>query len=68
MDQLDTQRPLTLREVASHLRYSPATVKALATRGLLPGRKLGKEWRFDRLGIIEICRVRVQRRQTNRNR
>ena len=36
----------TVEEVASYLRLSPTTVRAMARRGDLPGRKVGRVWRF----------------------
>jgi len=37
---------LTIAEVASLLRVSPDTVYRLAASGELPGRKIGRVWRF----------------------
>lgn len=43
---LSTEPLWTVEEVASYLRLSPTTVRAMARRGDLPGRKVGRVWRF----------------------
>ncbi len=43
---------LTINEVAELLRVSRYTVYRLASRGELPGRKIGRVWRFPK-GAIE---------------
>lgn len=63
MNNMDANRPLTVAEVADFLRYSQQAVRLFAERGQLPGCKVGREWRFDRRAIFEICRPRVQRRE-----
>jgi excisionase family DNA binding protein len=42
---------LTCDEVAQILRVSSETVRHLAAAGELPGRKIGRAWRFSRLAI-----------------
>jgi excisionase family DNA binding protein len=37
---------LTVDDVARLLELKPYTVKGYARRGILPGRKLGRTWRF----------------------
>jgi excisionase family DNA binding protein len=37
---------LTVEDVARLLELKPYTVKEYARRGILPGRKLGRNWRF----------------------
>lgn len=37
---------LTVADVAALLDLKPYTVKDYARRGILPGRKLGRTWRF----------------------
>ena len=44
---------LTLDEVAELLRADVEDVRTLAERGKLPGRKLGGEWRFARLAVLD---------------
>jgi excisionase family DNA binding protein len=39
-------------EAAVLLRVTPQTVRNLAAKGQLPGKKVGKEWRFSRSGLI----------------
>lgn len=42
---------LTEREVAAMLHVTPKGVQSLARRGILPGRKVGRYWRFRRSWI-----------------
>ncbi len=42
---------LTLDEAARYLRVSPQEVDHLATRGDLPAKKIGEQWRFSRSAI-----------------
>jgi excisionase family DNA binding protein len=44
---------LTAAEAAQLLRVGEGTVRELAARGDLPGRKLGRQWRFSRLALLE---------------
>ncbi|HEX3804178.1 MAG TPA: helix-turn-helix domain-containing protein [Solirubrobacteraceae bacterium] len=37
---------MTVQDVATLLELKPYTVKEYARRGILPGRKLGRTWRF----------------------
>ena len=39
---------MTVEEVARHLKLKPQTVYKWAQEGIIPGAKLGKEWRFRR--------------------
>jgi excisionase family DNA binding protein len=50
---LELRDVLTLEEAAELLRADAADVAALAERGKIPGRKLGGEWRFARLAILD---------------
>jgi hypothetical protein len=43
-------------DVASLLELKPYTVKEYARRGILPGRKLGRTWRFLRPELEEAIR------------
>ena len=43
---LGTEPLWTVEEVARYLRLSPGTVRAMARRGELPARKIGRVWRF----------------------
>jgi excisionase family DNA binding protein len=44
---------LTVADVAALLDIKPYTVKEYARRGILPGRKLGRNWRFLRPELEE---------------
>jgi excisionase family DNA binding protein len=44
---------LTLQEAAEYLRVSTGEVDALATRCVLPGRKIGDQWRFHRCALVD---------------
>ncbi len=44
---------LTVGEVAGFMRVSRETVYRLAARGELPGRKIGRIWRFPKEAIRE---------------
>ena len=47
------QEVLTLKEAARYLRLPPASLKKYAERGDIPGRQLGKEWRFLKSALNE---------------
>jgi excisionase family DNA binding protein len=47
---------LTVADVAALLDLKPYTVKEYARRGILPGRKLGRTWRFLRPELEEAIR------------
>jgi excisionase family DNA binding protein len=47
---------LTAKEVAEYLRISETVVKRYASRLAIPGRQLGKEWRFSRMAVEEWLR------------
>ena len=38
-------RTLTTKDVAAFLNLSPETVREQFNKGLLPGRKIGRDWR-----------------------
>jgi excisionase family DNA binding protein len=44
---------LTAEQLAELLQVDEQTVRDLARRGELPGRKLGREWRFSRAAVLE---------------
>ena len=44
---------LTLEQLATVLDVDAETVRALAESGELPGRKLGDEWRFSRVAVMD---------------
>lgn len=41
-------------QVAKHLRVSSRHVNRMAARGILPARRLGRVWRFDRSEIVKF--------------
>lgn len=43
---------LSLEELAELLQVKPADVRRLAERGELPGRKIGRSWRFSREAVL----------------
>jgi excisionase family DNA binding protein len=44
---------LNVEEAAAYLRFSPYTIREKAREGEIPGRKMGKEWRFSRRALLE---------------
>jgi hypothetical protein len=49
---------MTAEELAGFLRVPEATVRQYAVRFYIPGRQIGKEWRFWRVAIQEWLRGR----------
>jgi excisionase family DNA binding protein len=45
---------MTLRETAQFLRVSEMTLLRLVNRGVIPGLKLGRQWRFSRDTIADL--------------
>lgn len=52
---------LDANEVGNLLRVHPRTVIRLASKGNLPGFKVGDQWRFRREAIEEYIRTQEQR-------
>lgn len=52
---MDTTRKevMTIEDVANYLRIPRSSVYKLAQKGDLPGRKVGKHWRFHRGTIAD---------------
>jgi len=48
-----TPEVLTVEQLADLLQVDGRTVRSLAARGELPGRKLGREWRFARRAVLD---------------
>ncbi len=44
---------LTVEQLAELLQVDEKTVRSLAAKGDLPGRKLGRHWRFSRTAVLE---------------
>jgi excisionase family DNA binding protein len=51
MNKIVPPEVLTLEEAAAFLRLPNDTVKRLALRGSLPGRKIGRHWRFSKSAL-----------------
>ena len=60
-DEHETTAVLTTTEVASRLGCSTRNVRALAERGALPGRRVGRSWTFDVVDVQEY----IDTRRTN---
>ena len=44
---------LTAEEAAEFLGFNPYTIREKARMGEIPGRKVGREWRFSRRQLLE---------------
>jgi len=53
-DVAERRHTLTAVEVAAFLRISASTVRRLAARGELPGRRIAGTWRFGRDAIESL--------------
>ena len=58
----DDPEILTPQEAADFLRVPLLTVQRQAKAGRLPGRRIGKEWRFSRSVLIESMAAGPDRR------
>ena len=47
---------LIAREAAEYLRVSPPTIIRLAKKGIIPGAKVGWEWRFSKETILNLLK------------
>ena len=45
---------LDVEQAAEFLHLTPPTVRQMAARNLLPGRRIGKLWRFSRRKLVEF--------------
>lgn len=50
---LEDKAVWTVEDVAAFLDVTPDTVRDQARHGLLPARKVGKEWRISRRAVME---------------
>jgi excisionase family DNA binding protein len=55
---------LTLEQLADLLQVDEKTVRSLAAKGELPGRKLGREWRFSRQAVLDWLATPVKHGRT----
>ena len=46
-------RNMTLAEIAKHIGMDAREVKRLADKGVLPGRLIGGQWRFNRIQMLD---------------
>ena len=51
--QLREPDELTIEQLAELLQVDEKTVLSLAAKGELPGRKLGRNWRFSRQAVLD---------------
>lgn len=52
----DKDEVMTLRQVADYFKVSEITIHRLTQRGVLPGVKIGRQWRYFRRSIEHIVR------------
>ena len=51
--QLREPDVLTIEQLAELLQVDEKTVRSLAAKGELPGRKVGRQWRFSREAVLD---------------
>jgi excisionase family DNA binding protein len=54
---------LTIQELADYLKLSLSSAYKLAQRGIIPGQKVGKHWRFHRGAIDRWLQQNPNRRR-----
>lgn len=54
--QVDVPGILTVKEAALFLRLSEATILRLAAQGIVPGSRIGRQWRFSREAIFYLIK------------
>ena len=54
---------LTVEQLAQLLQVDEKTVRSLAARGDLPGRKVGRHWRFSRPAVLEWLAMPERKRR-----
>jgi excisionase family DNA binding protein len=55
---------LTSEQLAELLQVDEKTVRSLAAKGELPGRQLGREWRFSRQAVLDWLATPERKRRT----
>ena len=55
-EALPSSEIMTVKELAAYLRVHPSTLYKLLRRGMLPGFRIGSEWRFHR-GVVDRWRL-----------
>jgi excisionase family DNA binding protein len=53
MADVQTKDVLNVEEAAEFLGFNPYTIREKARLGEIPGRKIGREWRFSRRRLLE---------------
>ena len=53
MADVRTKDVLNAEEAAEFLGFNPYTIREKARLGEIPGRKIGREWRFSRRQLLE---------------
>jgi excisionase family DNA binding protein len=53
MANVRTKDVLNAEEAAEFLGFNPYTIREKARLGEIPGRKIGREWRFSRRRLLE---------------
>jgi excisionase family DNA binding protein len=48
-----TDEVMTIEELSGYLKVSKSTLYQLAQKGVLPGMKVGKHWRFHKNAVVE---------------
>ena len=54
---------LTVEQLAELLQVDEKTVRSLAAKGELPGRKLGRHWRFSRQAVLDWLAMPERKRR-----
>ena len=58
---------VTAKELAGYMKLTEATIYKLASRGELPGFKIGDSWRFDMDEIMKLFRKTETQKGKNRS-
>jgi excisionase family DNA binding protein len=61
--QLREPDVLTIEQLAELLQVDEKTVRSLAAKGELPGRKVGRQWRFSREAVLDWLATPAQSRR-----
>lgn len=47
---------MTVKEAADFLKLSEMTILRLANQGIIPGAKIGRQWRFSGESVMDLIR------------
>lgn len=64
---MEAKEILSVEEAAEFLGFSAYTVRKLARDGVIPGYKMGRQWRFSRLGLVRYVEERSLARTQEAN-